>query len=318
MRHREKKRADSGWGVSARTGVVNRRSALVNRRGFTLIELLVVIAIIALLMAILLPALQRVRKQARAAVCQGNLRQWGTVLALYAQDHDGRFSREDCSTIWTLTGRDPQVPARAVGVFGPDANQVTQYHAIRTKGMLCPVATKACDDHGSVTRTTKSLDGTSWSFSITYGGTFYAWALTEPGPPVCVSYGLNQWLFDRPVEFVPFASRPPSYTNVYALRRTAGVPLLLDCMKPSGLPQDAAAPPSREEAPGATFSPFCLNRHDEYVNCLFLDWSMRKVGLKELWTLKWYDGFNTAGPWTKAGGVTPDKWPPWMRGFKDY
>jgi hypothetical protein len=51
---------------------------------------------------------------------------------------------------------------------------------------------------------------------------------------------------------------------------------------------------------------------------LFLDWSVRKVGLKELWTLRWSPGFNTAGPWTKAGGVRPDDWPEWIRGFKDY
>jgi hypothetical protein len=51
---------------------------------------------------------------------------------------------------------------------------------------------------------------------------------------------------------------------------------------------------------------------------LFMDWSTRKVGLKELWTLKWYTLCNTAGPWTKGGMVRPDDWPEWMRSFKDY
>ena len=61
------------------------------QRGFTLIELLVVIAIIALLMAILMPALQRVRKQARAVVCESNLKQWGVVFLMYTDDHNGHF-----------------------------------------------------------------------------------------------------------------------------------------------------------------------------------------------------------------------------------
>ena len=59
--------------------------------GFTLIELLVVIAIIALLMAILMPALQRVKKQAKAVACQSNLHQWAVVFEMYSGQNDGYF-----------------------------------------------------------------------------------------------------------------------------------------------------------------------------------------------------------------------------------
>ena len=62
----------------------------------------------------------------------------------------------------------------------------------------------------------------------------------------------------------------------------------------------------------------CVNRHNGTVCCLFVDGSVRKVGLKELWTLKWHKSFNTAGPWTTAGGVQPQDWPLWMRDFRDY
>ena len=61
------------------------------KSGFTLIELLVVIAIIALLMSILMPALQRVKKQARSVACLSKLKQWGLFFSMYAEDYNSRF-----------------------------------------------------------------------------------------------------------------------------------------------------------------------------------------------------------------------------------
>lgn len=63
------------------------------KEGFALIELLVVISIIALLMAVLIPSLQRTRGQAKTVVCQTQLKQWGIVFSMYTGDNNGYFHR---------------------------------------------------------------------------------------------------------------------------------------------------------------------------------------------------------------------------------
>lgn len=65
------------------------------QRAFTLIELLVVIAIIALLMSILMPALRRVREQAKRTICASNIRQHVLALTMYADQNDGKLRLRD-------------------------------------------------------------------------------------------------------------------------------------------------------------------------------------------------------------------------------
>jgi len=133
---------------------------------------------------------------------------------------------------------------------------------------------------------------TAWKASFivgngpVYGGTYYG------------SYGINYL--------------------VAAEGYTAQTPLLLDCASAGFSVMRTDGPPAFDGELVGMLSHACIDRHQGGINGLFCGMTVRKVGLKELWTLRWHPEWDTANRWTKAGGVQPEDWPRWMRGFKDY
>jgi hypothetical protein len=185
-----------------------------------------------------------------------------------------------------------------------------------TKIACCPMAVRSVSgtQFARINKGQRVMEGR-------WGRTFEAWEMTSPGRPFRTSYGFNGWLFCCDFDAsIPARTRwrdKLTGVQIDILRGRANIPVLLDSTRPYGHPKDYHLPPRREGS-GFEIGHFCINRLNEHINSLFLDWSVRKVGLKELWTIKWHMQFNTAGPWTKAGGALPEDWPYWMRGLKDY
>ncbi|UCF16799.1 MAG: type II secretion system protein [Phycisphaerales bacterium] len=260
-----------------------RRVTMRTRTGFTLIELLVVIAIIAMLMAILMPALQRVRLQGKTVLCQSNLKQWGLIWAMYMDDYNGKFPVYLGSN-WMQS---------LANIYRGSEKSFRN-----DKLLYCPMATKSISE------------GAPRRYAI----------IGEVGDNLG-SYSLNEWIYDEP----GYANRPVEYYwKTINHKGLSNIPVMGDgTWRSDGQPYEHDRPPAFEGEPRGGVAAneiriFSINRHNGFVNHLFMDWSTRKVGLKELWTLKWYTRCNIAGPWTRAGMVLQSDWPEWMRNFKDY
>ncbi|MGB0766814.1 MAG: type II secretion system protein [Phycisphaeraceae bacterium] len=113
------------------------------RRGFTLIELLVVVSIIALLIAILLPALSKARESAKVAVCQSNLAGLGKGQLSYAVDNDNLYTVSD-EWVWSRGSLYPD-GTPAINKMDPtESKNITQgtlySYWPETEAFVCPVA----------------------------------------------------------------------------------------------------------------------------------------------------------------------------------
>jgi hypothetical protein len=135
------------------------------------------------------------------------------------------------------------------------------------------------------------------------------------------SYGMNEFTGNVSDELAEWYGGVGRFWRRLSSRGAGYVPLLLDCNMMGGFPEHTDFPPAYEglfEMGGNEITRYCLDRHNMGINGLFLDCSVRRIGLKELWVLKWHREFATNGPWTKVGGATPTDWPEWMAYLTDY
>jgi len=264
-------------------------------KGFTLVELLVVIAIIALLMSILMPALARVRKQAKAVICQSNLKQWSIIFSMYLGDNNGCFG-----TGWT---------GSSTGGFAHGhrwTETLRSYYSNEPKIRLCPDATKTLGGASTGAGSRNEAWGcrpeerpTNWFKPDDYG-----------------SYGINEYVSNPPEDILEEFGFDKTNWRSAQIRSAERVPLFLDAGWPGGYPHVTNEVPDPEPTGvqvtdwGNQMNKHCFNRHVRgTINGLFVDMSVRKIGVKELWKLWWYRGYK------EEDGPAEDEWPDWMKLF---
>jgi len=258
-------------------------------KAFTLIELLVVIAIIALLLAILLPSLRKVRTSSKSIACQANLKTWVNAFMMYTNESDSCFPSE--------------MPGSG-GTLGWWTIALKPYYGNETKMWFCPLAIKAY----SPVHNAKDPYA-AWVVAVSQ--------TDELRPGDYGSYGINAWVYSRTKD-VGGNGTSATFSHKYAWKNTSAktpnnVPIFGDCMWRGGFPEDDDTPQTAEDIryvnDSESMGYFNMNRHGGATNLIFMDFSVRKVPLKQLWRLKWNRNFNIARP--------SPVWPDWMAGMAE-